>query len=87
MNTPAPLPLTQSTTLVPSLADKASLFVGGPLAGLGAYMWVDLMRLDPTHLTQADIAVAATAGGVLATVLGYLGHALKVLIDRRIANA
>lgn len=80
MNTPDPTP--PNKTLAPSLSDKASALAGGPLAAIGAYLWSTLTHTQAS--TPEAVALAAGAGGIFATVIGYLWHVTTVLIERRL---
>lgn len=70
----------QHKSLGPKINDTMALMAGTPLAIVG------VMLYEQTFKLQLESASATAVGAVFATIVGYLFHVGKILIDRWIAK-
>lgn len=78
MNTFPGQPNPPKKSLAPQVSDKTSLFAGTPLAVVGLLIWKSV-----TGETLEDV-YAVAVGGLFSAIVGYVGHVVKVLVDRAI---
>lgn len=76
MNTPLFQPDPPKRSLAPQFNDKSSVLAGTPLAIVGVLLWESYTGV------KLETWQAVGVGGVFASVVGYLAHVVKVLIDR-----
>jgi hypothetical protein len=68
-------------SLAPQVSDKTSAIAGVPLAIVG----VMLLKAHAPGIQISDVEAVA-AGSIFATIIGYIGHVINVLVARHITK-
>ena len=67
-------------SLAPQFNDKASVLAGAPLAVVGVMLWESYTG------SKLETWQAVALGSVFASIIGYVGHVIKTLVDRAIGG-
>lgn len=71
-------PNPQRQSLAPQISDKTSLLAGTSLSVIGVMLWENYTG------TELKPVYAVAFGSVFSAIAGYIGHVVKVLVDRAI---